>query len=230
MARFRLRGTNWEGRKFIVSAGLAVLLNEIEAVDPTRRKADGTVASERHDELSPESDHRPYPYVGPGVVRGADIGEASDATGDELANFLVASRDRRIKYIIHDGMSCWSVRRNGYPAWAWQPYKGINPHEHHNHISVLSNADNDTSPWGWGQEEEDEDMPSAQEVADAVWAATPGGVAYGNAWQTLIRVKSNTDKTLTMLGQVVNLAELTDEELQAIGDAVADELSERTKD
>lgn len=147
MGRFRLEGNNWEPRPYIVSGGLRVLLGQVEELDPVRRPGDGTVASKAHDSLSPSSDHRPFPYTGPGVVRAADIGEWTDAWADELVHAIRESRDTRIKYIISDGMSCWSVPRNGFDAWEWQPYNGANPHETHAHLSVLPKADTDLREW-----------------------------------------------------------------------------------
>lgn len=64
-------------------------------------------------------------------------------------------------------------------------------------------------------------------VPIGVWAALPGGPTVGSAWQTLIRTKANTDRLVTMLASALQLAELTEDELELIAVAVADEIASR---
>jgi len=61
---------------------------------------------------------------------------------DNNANAEVVKDDPRVKYVI------WN-RRIWNPAISrsWRPYTGTNPHDHHMHVSVLTERENDTSPW-----------------------------------------------------------------------------------
>jgi hypothetical protein len=120
---------------------------QVDTEYPTRSKGtDGTVASKIHDKTSPNSDHRPHPFTGSGVVRGIDV-TVTPEQGREITEALRLSRDPRIKYVIFDGRSFWSVVRNGVPAWEWRPYLGANPHEKHFHLSTNPTRDNDSGPW-----------------------------------------------------------------------------------
>lgn len=56
---------------------------------------------------------------------------------DRLAESLRASRDPRIKYLIWDGRMFSAYPTSHYPAFAWRPYGGPNPHSTHLHLSVV---------------------------------------------------------------------------------------------
>jgi hypothetical protein len=64
-----------------------------------------------------------------------------------LAESMLKSRDRRIKYIISNRRI--AAGTDGPQPWAWRPYNGTNPHNHHVHISVKADRTyyDDTSPW-----------------------------------------------------------------------------------
>ncbi len=91
------------------------------------------------------SDHNPN---GDGVVTAIDV--LGDVQADTLWAKLLADRDGRIKYLIHDSQI---VNRTVSP-WQVRPYTGSNPHSKHIHISVSSRADlyDDPRPWGLTEE------------------------------------------------------------------------------
>lgn len=161
MARFNRAGVNWEGRAWHVPPSLAALIDEVEAWQPDSRGSDGTVASKAHDEANPTSDHRPTPYTGPGIVRAVDVGEI-DPEGNVLTEALRLSKDKRIKYVIHEDQMFSSYSTTVRKAWEWGKYTGPNPHSGHAHISTLSQYDATGGPWNLGlpgAEQPGEDMP-----------------------------------------------------------------------
>lgn len=147
MTRFRRSGRNWEGRPWRTPPALNALMDEIEARWPASHRGDGTVASKTHDTINPTSDHRPWPYTGPGVVTAVDAGETTENDGRVLFDALIAARDPRMKYAIHEGLTVWSTTRNGFPPWTVQPYLGPNPHDDHLHVSVVRSKQDDHLPW-----------------------------------------------------------------------------------
>ena len=66
-----------------------------------------------------------------------------------LAEAIRGSRDARVKYIIWNRRIANSSPMDGQPPWAWRPYGGSNPHNHHVHISVKSEKAlyNSTAAW-----------------------------------------------------------------------------------
>lgn len=171
--RFRTAGYNWEGRPWTLVPSLVVLGEQISVVHPDGKPGDGTVASKAHDQVSPNSDHRPRPTTGAGVVRAIDVGEDDDK--DPMVDALYRSRDPRIAYIIYESRVVFSYPRNGYPAWVWQPYTGPAPHSHHFHLSTLrtTTADNDTRLWAIGDGMPHKHTPMPDELprgwADQTW-------------------------------------------------------------
>lgn len=144
--RWRTTGTNWEGRVWWLTSGLVTFAQQVNEVWPQRGATDGTVASRRHDETSPTSDHRPTPHTGPGVVRAIDV----DVTGDQgarLTSALQAGRDRRIRYVIFNWQIFTSYDTATRRAWEWGPYTGANGHITHVHLSAVPTADFDDASW-----------------------------------------------------------------------------------
>lgn len=106
------------------------------------KDSDGWVADARHVSQG-NSDHIPAEPTG--VVRAVDIdrdlsGRPKPDLMPYLANQLreCAKKDGRISYLIFNGKIC-SSKKN----WAWRPYSGINPHNHHLHCSFTSKGDKD---------------------------------------------------------------------------------------
>lgn len=165
MGRFRYAGSNHEGRSWTASLAVIAFGDQISAMFPPSHATDGTVASAAHDKVSPNSDHRPHPFKGPGIVRAIDVGARTPAERS-IPEKLRLSRDKRIKYVIFDG------RIFNDDTWAWRDYDGANPHATHYHVSFNTFADNDSSKFqlsGGG----DDDMALTPEdlnkIADAVW-------------------------------------------------------------
>ena len=120
------------------------LREQIDDWFPDRdRKSDGWIGDTRHQQRGSLSDHNPDPASG--VVRAIDIdADLSKQKGlsvylaDQLR--LAGKRDLRISYVIHRGWIT-SAKSN----WQFVEYKGINPHDHHIHISFTKLGDDDGS-------------------------------------------------------------------------------------
>jgi len=150
MGRFRYSGKNWEGRDWTVGDGTKAFGQQIEASHPKRRGTDGTVASKGHDQGSPTSDHRPRPFVGPGIVRAIDVGVGSMSEGMGILEPLRLSRDKRIKYVIFHSSMFSSYPKGSTAPYTWRRYSGSNPHKTHFHKSVHPAADRNGSVWEIG--------------------------------------------------------------------------------
>lgn len=120
-----------------VAESLKALRDQINEWAPRRSKAsDGTVADSNH---PISSDHYPGVMDGAvGVVTAMDVTHdpAGGCDAGRLADGLVGSRDKRIKYVIWNSRIANASPIGGQPAWAWRPYTGKNPHNKHVHISV----------------------------------------------------------------------------------------------
>jgi len=134
-------------RTWRVAKSLGVLLAHIDASAPGRsRSFDGTIGDEAHQERA--SDHNPMPAP-KGAADQTPVVSAEDYTHDpahdadmaRISEALRISRDPRIKYIIFNGRIVKSyVDGKGIPAWTWQKYTGANKHDHHMHVSVVTDA------------------------------------------------------------------------------------------
>ena len=109
-----------------------------------------------------ESDHNPDSR---GVVRARDFTHdpRHGADMNELAETLREGRDRRISYVI------WNRRIFVANSWRWQPYFGINPHDKHLHLSVVSGpAGDDASEWEIGMGALDEIVDGSTTLRAAI--------------------------------------------------------------
>ena len=118
------------------------------------------------------------PWYGPGIVTARDFTHdpAHGMDMNRVSAELVATRDRRIKYVI------WNRRiidsRPGNNPWVWAPYNGANPHDHHMHVSVMDNAlCDDTTPWTLASFGSTPAPTSTQGMNAATLAAVMGNVA-----------------------------------------------------
>ncbi len=136
-----------------LSPALVTLRQEINAAYPDRsRISDGSIGDAAHS--SRTSDHNPDAG---GWVRAIDVtadGLTTPDPGDDVAqilvDFLLASRDRRTKYVIHRGRMFASYATRSRPAWTWGPYSGPNGHFHHCHLSVVPGPVGlDAADWGF---------------------------------------------------------------------------------
>jgi hypothetical protein len=57
---------------------------------------------------------------------------------DQLRLLSKSKKDKRITYIIFDGLICSQILN-----WKWRPYTGANKHTKHMHVSFTKKADND---------------------------------------------------------------------------------------
>lgn len=164
---------------------LVTLLGQVNDIAPTRSTlSDGGLASNEHHKQNPDSDHE----------QDADgVYHARDFTHDPpvfdayaFADVLLEAQDPRLKYVI-------SNRRIGSgPAGprpgVWRPYRGVNAHAHHTHVSVMPGGLGDQAqPWVIGPMptahlstlpplEEDTDMKLVHDPeADVLWLVDPRG-------------------------------------------------------
>ena len=109
------------------------------------RRSDGWIADARH-VAQGTSDHIPDSTTG--VVRATDTDRDVHKGGKpdimpDVANQLrlyAKAGDKRIAYIIFNGRIA-SPRM----GWRWRKYRGINPHNHHMHVSFTKKGDTDGS-------------------------------------------------------------------------------------
>jgi len=110
------------------------------------RTSDGWIADARH-VAGGKSDHIPS-SDGKAIVRALDIDRdvSGKAKPDLMPNIADQIRlcakagDKRVAYIIFAGKIA-SPRM----GWRWRKYSGVNPHNHHCHISFTSKGDADGS-------------------------------------------------------------------------------------
>lgn len=131
-----------------VADSLEVLLAEVNHRWPGRDKtSDGSIGDTSHQ--ARPSDHNPTVKDdnGIGVVRARDF-DKDGIDPDLLAEtvrLLGQAGDPRVKYVI------WNRRIASWKQnFAWRPYTGANPHDHHIHISVSDEQVHYDSilPWG----------------------------------------------------------------------------------
>lgn len=159
--------SNWR-----LAKSLTKLRDQINAAYPQRSKvSDGTIGDTAHQKAG-TSDHLPN---GDGVVTAIDITH-SPATGfdaRDLADTLVESQDRRIKYIIYNKRMVGSYPAHGKPAWTWRPYTGSNPHTKHVHISVNGSKSLYDSAIEWALPESEPEIIKNGHVEPALPVAEP---------------------------------------------------------
>ena len=127
----------------LCKAGQQLRLQVDDAFGDRDRTSDGWLGDVRHQ--ARPSDHNPDEQ---GIVRAVDIdrdlsGKAKPDLMPDLADQIrlcARAGDKRISYVIFQSKIS-SSKKN----WAWRPYSGINPHNHHCHISFTKEGDNDGS-------------------------------------------------------------------------------------
>ena len=151
-----------------VARSLDTLLAEVNAAAPNRSKvADGSIGDTSHQ--ARPSDHNPNSA---GVVRARDF--THDPAGGLDAGQL-AEHVHRLGITGHPALGpgayvIWSRRiASATYGWAWRPYSGSNPHDHHCHVSVSTAATgyDSTAPWGWNTED---DMAQYEDQLDRIEA------------------------------------------------------------
>lgn len=134
-----------------VARSLDTLLHQLNVAFPNRDKSsDGAIGDADH--ASRSSDHNPWVRDGKGqpIVTARDFTHdpKTGVDGERLLANLIASKDKRIKYIIWN-RHIYSGTEQEHAAWMERPYNGKNPHNHHIHISVKDRESlfDDATPW-----------------------------------------------------------------------------------
>lgn len=129
-----------------VAKSLLALRAQINAAAPNRSKAsDGTIGNTAHFNQGSASDHNPWVKDSHGtpVVTGMDITHDPVHGCDvwTIAQAIVASRDKRLKYFIYTGGVGGKpgICSSSVSPWTWRT-RSVDDHGHHLHISVDSNA------------------------------------------------------------------------------------------
>ncbi len=157
-----------------LSPCLVRLVDETDELYPSRSIAsDGSIGDAAH--AARESDHNPSAPRPPGYVDAVDLTD-DDMHGCDvgrLAAHLVATRDPRVKYLIHKG-TIWASY--GSSAWQPRPYTGINAHEKHLHVSILAGTRYSTATW-WPRTQPAKDVEdmTTDEMISALNAAAKAG-------------------------------------------------------
>lgn len=146
--------------KWRLAKSLITLREQLNKAFPDRSKvSDGSVGDLRHSKTT--SDHNPNSA---NVVTAIDVTndtDAGDLGGQMLVDALYRSRDPRIKYLIFNKQITIQPFGSG-----WKAYKGVNPHQHHVHISVSSDPKlyDDAKEWTLNFKLSDNIPPAAQLV------------------------------------------------------------------
>ena len=128
----------------LCKAGQQLRLQIDDEFSSRSRASDGWIADARHVKAG-TSDHIPDPNSG--IVRAIDITRNLSGSGEpDLMPYLAdqirlaARKDKRIKYIIFDKKIA-----SAKSLWRFVPYRGINPHVKHCHVSFTKKGDTDGS-------------------------------------------------------------------------------------
>jgi hypothetical protein len=177
-----------------IAKSLDKLRSQVNAAAPHRSKAsDGWIGDKAHFKKGSASDHNPW--VDGGVVTALDITHdpARGCDAEAIAEALIQSKDKRIKYIIWDRQIVSSTKS----PWKWRTYTGANPHNKHVHISVVSQASgyDDTSAWAIGMKK----SPATAVVA-APSSVVPAGASL--AWGKKVS-KAFKDKVVEVAARLL---------------------------
>jgi len=225
---------------WVLVPSLETLRAEFNTLSPGRDKAsDGTIGDPAHADRS--SDHNPDETGNTpdedsdsvNEVHGLDVDDdlkLSNLTMEDCVQKILKrcrkdnsdpDNEPRLKYIIFN-KRIWEA-----PNWNQQAYTGSNPHDKHAHFSAEydSQYSQDTSPWGLIEESGD-DMPSAEEIADAVWNRVMGTSSTAKRWPDTPNQKAMSYLMLAAVhakdGANADSAEVArDAELAADVDAIA---------
>jgi hypothetical protein len=163
-----------------------VLREQVDVRAPFRWKAsDGTIGDAAHQAEACSSQHNSccIRLNGVWIIRAIDITHDPNHGCDIGVIFdrIRASRDPRVRYLIFNDRICYPTARNGYAAWAWQPYQPTNPkrdrHRNHGHLSTFDSPvlfDN-TRAWSIGGPTPPGVQPAATKEDDVSMLATDNG-------------------------------------------------------
>lgn len=117
--------------------------DQVNRLAPNRSKrSDGWIGDRKHSMR--KSDHNPEPD---GTVDAFDLTHdpKNGVTIQKVADAIVASKDRRVSYLICNGKIVSGV--GSAAPWRWRGYSGANKHTLHLHVSVRDGPQDDTTPW-----------------------------------------------------------------------------------
>ena len=141
-----------------LAPSLATLRAELNERWPNRdHTSDGWIGDTRHQ--ATQSDHNPNAR---GSVDAIDV----DEDGVVFAVvFAAIKRHPSARYVIYERKLYHRLR-----GWRAEPYSGVNPHDHHFHISIdqTVKAEQDRRPWGL-----QEDDVSAEDVTQGLEMVRP---------------------------------------------------------
>lgn len=131
-----------------LAKSLVALLAQVDAAFPHRSKdSDGSIGNDEH-AVRP-SDHN----ILNGIEHALDITHDPSGGFDSyaFAEMLRQRQDKRIRYAISN-RRIFDGPGMDHPAWLWHPYTGLNPHDHHVHVSVSHDPKlaDDEAPWNIG--------------------------------------------------------------------------------
>lgn len=195
---------------------LAKLRDETNTLFPVRDKeSDGWIGDAAHQQT--DSDHNPDPKTG--AVRAIDIDRdlrgrvGMQAVVDHIVSRHKSRQDNRAKYVIFN-RHIWSAS-NG---WKVRDYTGDNPHDKHAHVSALRATEGNVKPWLEGlfptpaPPKDEDDMPTAEEIAKAVWTYDVDGGKAGSqsaaGYLTTENARSGELRTVIEPEQAESLAAL----------------------
>jgi hypothetical protein len=214
---------NWGG----LNNALAAWRVGLNAILPGRStRSDGARADGNH---ASTSEHQPD---ADGTVDAFDEDRnylnSSDPTGNAIEDRIHAAlnadfmADSRAHLIISDR----KIRNDLIDNWRSRDYTGASPHTEHTHRQVHQSKEDDGRPWKFTRTRallEELTMPSAVEIAEAVWdkTTTPAGATTAVTMETIQRWRDAAEvDTRNQIKAAVAAAK--EEILAAIGAAVAE--------
>lgn len=168
---------------------LEVLRKQVNVQFPDRRKdSDGTKGDDAH--AARVSDHNPKN----GVVHALDLTHdpANGFDSYAFADYILSRQDSRLDYVISNHR-IGNGPHGAHPG-KWQKYSGVNPHDHHVHVSVVDGAAaDDIRQWAIGFKTP-EPVPGAKPVVHTVAPAT---LRVGATGELVKRLQTELGCTIT---------------------------------
>lgn len=169
-----------------LARALETLRAQVNAKWPNRSKSsDGSIGDTAHS--ARVSDHNPDSA---GVVHAIDITHdpAHGFDSYAFADHLLAEQDPRLRYVISN--SRIGSGPAGPAPGKWRRYTGLNPHNHHIHISVVTGPSQDsTAPWNI------DGVPAATAAAAKTYDAPPATIRRGDKGDLVKRMQEALTKT-----------------------------------
>lgn len=144
---------------------------------------------------------------------------------DQIADYLWRHRERLgVWYVIWDRR----IISMTYESQGWRDYDGSNPHTDHVHVSFYNNVS-----YRPPTNEEDEDMPSAKEIAEAVWEHRVPNLSQGSVagqatarWLVQNIEESQDQQHKELRGRIGAL----EKAVEAIGSGLGEDVAQAVRD